>query len=554
MNKTIVYGDDAREKLLSGVKLIAKAVKVTLGPSGRNVLIRNADGEHKPFASKDGVTVAGQISSDDYVEQVAIEAVQDAANNADNKAGDGTTTATLLVEAIFQLGTEAIQKDVNLIDLNKGIELAVTHIVEQLKNLSVPCEKDYDKLLEVALISSNNDEIISKVVVDSFKVAGDQGVVNIKRSRTSETFLSTIKGMNVSTGFISRYFVNDFTYDAVDHEKCYVYFTNEKITSITTNFDLLLQAVSQAQEPLLIICKDIEPSVLTMLVENSTAGQLKVCVCKAPGFGEQQNEELEDIGVVLGKRPFMENDGLNFNTITLKEDESILDYIPRSEGIRATMNQLSIKGPIGVSPEDLERIEEQKKARVDYLRDKLEQQKTSYEKAQLQSRISRLAEGIAYINIGAVSDIEFDERQHRIQDSLYAVKSASEEGIIPGGGTTLMYISDMTYSVDGNHSMQIGYDIVMKAIQTPFFQILENVGMEVEDNTVIHIKENFNKGINARTQMPCEDMIKEGIVDPTKVTRVALENAASIAGMLLTTDCVVIDNAVYERRINKNEF
>ena len=557
MNKTIEYSDEARNRLLSGVRKIAKAVKGTLGPSGKNVFIRNGS-DTKPFASKDGVTVAAQIGSDDYIEQAAIEAIQDAANNADNKAGDGTTTATILAEAIFELGTIMCITNTNVIDMKKGIDYAVGKIVEELKSLSIDCKENYEQLKQVALVSSNNDEQIADVVLDAFKVAGDQGVVNIKRSRTTDTYLTTIKGMNLATGYRSPYFVNDFENDMVEFEKPYIYMTNEKITSVTDNFNALLQTLNEKQLPLLIICKDMDPQVLSMLVDNVTKGVLKVCVCKAPGFGEQQNEELRDLGVMLGKQPFMEHDGLQFNEIEViididnPNEDSILNYLPQSEGVMVSKNRLSVKGPIGITDKELKTIEAAKLTRADQLRKQLEKQTTTYEKAAIQSRISRLSDGIAYINIGAVNDMEFNEKQQRIQDALYAVKSASEEGIIPGGGTAFMFISKKRYRSD-YVDIQKGINVVMKAIQEPFHQILKNVGIDLKQVHDKHYQKYWNSGINARTGIPTNDMIGEGIIDPVKVARVALENAASIAGMLLTTDCVIIDNTVYDKsRANCN--
>ena len=560
MNKTIEYGAEARERLLSGIQKISRAVKGTLGPSGRNVLIRN-NSDTKPFATGDGVTVGAQFSSSDFIEQIAIELMQDAENNADNKAGDGTTTATILAEAIFELGVAKIKEETNVIDLKRGIDTAVGKIVKELGKLAIDCKTNLEQLKHVAMISSNNDQQIADVVLDAFEVAGDQGVVNIKRSRTTDTYMTTIKGMNLSTGYISPYFITDFANEMVEFDKPYIYMTNEKITSVTKNLNILLQVMNEKQSPLLIVCKDIDPQVLNMFVDNVTKGVLKVCVCKCPAFGEMQNEELRDMGTMLGKNPFLENSGLDFNEIEIpdlpeaewKENESILDaekilqYLPQSEGVMVSKNQLSIKGPIGLSKKELETVEGAKVSRIDYLREQLKKQKTSYEKEVIQARISRLSDGIAYINIGAVTDIEFNEKQHRITDSLYAVKSAYEEGIIPGGGTALMYVSTKNYR-SKNKSEQIGINIVMKAIEAPFYQILKNVGIEGNGFLAKTYKNNFNTGINARTRLHVSDMIEEGIIDPVKVTRVALENAASIAGMLLTTDCVIIDNSVYDKQ------
>lgn len=559
-NVTISYSEEARKELLAGVEKIAKAVKGTLGPSGKNVLIRGHNGDNKPFATKDGVTVASTIYSKNPNEQIAIELIQDAANNADNKAGDGTTTTTILAEAIFKLGTKATASDTNVLDLKLGIDLAVKEVIKYLTKISVKCHEDYKRLLEVALISSNNDKQIAQVVLDAFKVSGNQGVVNIKRSRTNETYLSTIKGMNISTGYRSPYYVNDHANDLVEFKNPYIYITNERISSITENFDTLLQTIMTKKKSLLIISKDIDPAVQGMLIDNIKNG-LQVCVCKAPGFGEQQNETLRDIGTMLGFNPFLENDGNDFNElkVSIKKDPAtnqfidsdILKNFPQSEAIMATKNMLSIKGPVGITKKREKEIEKGKLTKADQLRSLLEKQKTSYEKAELQSRISKLTDGIAFIHIGAISDIEYEDKQHRIQDTLYAVKSASEEGIVAGGGTALLHASTIHITAK-NRFIQLGIGVVMDAISEPFKQILRNVGIKVSPTQIKYFKDNYNFGINARTGEHSDDMIGIGIIDPLKVTRIALENAASISGMLLTTDCVVIDTSVYDEPTNPN--
>lgn len=558
MKKTIIYGSDAREKLLSGVIAISRAVKVTLGPSGRNVLIRRK-GEREPFATKDGVTVAGEIFSSDYIEQIAIEAIQSVAINSDNDAGDGTSTATILAEAIFRLGSIFPSENTNYIDLKKGIDLGVAEVVSRLKVIAREC-KDHKELYNVAMISSNNDKEISSIVIDAYKVAGNQGVVNIKRSTTNETYLTTIEGMNLPTGYHSVYFVTDLGNDIVELDKPYVFITNEKINSVTDNLRSLFKIIAEKQESLLIICKDIDPSVLGMLVKAKADGALKVCVCKAPEFGNEQINLLHDLGVMLGKSPFLENEGLNFNDIEVRLDdeeypvdpESFLNYFPKSEAALITRDRMSVKGPVNISDEEREIIEKNKVGRADKIREKITPQLNGYEKALLQSRISRLTDGIAYINIGAISDIEYNEKQHRIQDALYAVKSASEEGIVPGGGTALLFVSKEKLNHE-NISVQAGINVVLEAIKEPFKQILENVGIILEDDMIYKIQNEFNHGINARTGNYASDMMGQGIIDPVKVTRVALENAASVAGMLLTTDCVVIDNEVYSNN-NKNNY
>lgn len=539
MKKTVIYGNEGKEQLLKGVNTIAKAVKVTLGPSGKNVLIRN-QGDTEPFATKDGVTVAKQIYSENIIAQQAIECMQTVASNADNKAGDGTTTATVLAEALFEAGIE-IGFNYNAIDFKDGINLAVKDVIDYLKTKAITVEDDFDILKKVALIASNNDEEISSVVLDAFKVAGKQGVVNIKRSHTKETYLSTVKGMNLDTGYRSVYYINDHKNQIVDFDKPYIYATNEKITSITDNLNALLQYCSKEQIPLLIICKDIDESISENFIINKRDNTIKICVCKAPLFGQEQIEELKDLGTVIGKAPFLEHE-LDFNKIP---EEEILKYIPRVEQVIVTDNKLLVKGPL-VDDEEYQKIEKDKKGRADKLREELKTQITQYEKARIQMRISRLSDGIAYIHIGSTSEIEYNEKQHRIQDALYAVKSASEEGIIPGGGYALAYAQDnMSIKNFRNNSIQAGYECLISILDVPMFQILKNVGLEISDDVIEKICKSWDKGFDARKKQITRNLIQDGIVDPLKVTRVALENAASIISMLLTTECIIVDNQVY---------
>ena len=536
--KHIEYSKDARQQLLSGVQKIAKAVKVTLGPSGRNVFIRNSS-ENRPFSTKDGVTVAGQVFSEDPLEMAAIESIQDVANSADASAGDGTTTATILAEAILEEGLK-MSDDLNLIDVKRGIEKAVSIVVEALKENAINCKEDEKLLYQTALVSSNYDEECARIVLDAFKVAGKQGVVNIKRSRTYDSYMSSIKGMNLPMGYKSLYYINDHKNETVNFENPYVFMTNEKINMVSPNFDSLLGGIHQRQASLVIICQDMDPVVSEMLIENKTKAGFKVAVCKAPAFGDEQSELLKDLGTVLGKQPFLQNGDILFDELP---QEEIFEHIPQSKEIVIARNNTSIKGAL----EETDLIKDQMSARADYLREQLEGHKTAYEKAQIQTRISRLTDGIAYINIGAISETEFIEKQHRIQDALYAIKSASEEGIIPGGGSALLSISQMEVETkSGNQSIQKGIDIVFKAIQKPFFQIIENIGIELSEDIIEKCKENFDAGYNAKTKEAVDNLIKDGVMDPVKVTRIALENAASIAGMLLTTECAIIDPSVYE--------
>ena len=567
MTKIIKYDAEARKKLLSGVQAISKAVKITLGPSGRNVIIRQK-GDKAPFATKDGVTVANNFTLEDLVEQQAVEAIHQITNSTDENAGDGTTTATVLAESIFINGCNMLDSDpsINFIDLKRGIDRGTIDVIEKLKELSVDCDSD-QKLKEVALISSNNDTNIADIVVKAYKVAGQQGVVNIKRSRTYDTHMTSVEGVNLPTGYASIYFNTDIGNEIVELENAYMYVTNQKISSVTDNLNYLLKSCSHRQEALLIICKDIDPSVLSMLVESKAGGQLKVCVCKAPGFGEEQNEMLRDLSVMYKGHVFLENEGIDFNEISVevtnndypKDDIAYLNMFPRVSNIIVTKNNLGLKGPVkynekkfpnGSTEAELLTIENTKEQRANKLREQIKEKTNSYERGILQSRISRLMDGIAYINIGAVTDIDFIEKQHRIQDALYAVKSASEEGIIAGGGCSLYFIS---YNItelksEWSESFVKGYNIVLDAIRNPMLTILKNVGIDIINDQAKDIAYNYNTGYNARTGVIHKDLISEGIIDPTKVTRIALENAASVAGMLLTSDCIIIDEEAYSKK------
>lgn len=577
--KEIKYSIDARKELLSGVEMIAKAVKTTLGPSGRNVLIRNK-GENRPFSTKDGVTVAAQVSSLNPIEQVAIESLQDIANITDEGAGDGTTTATVLAEAILKNGLKNIA-DHNLFDVKRGIEEASRLVVEILDKNAIDIKSDLGKLREVAMISSNHDPEIADVVYDAFEIAGKQGIVNIKRSKSYETYVKAIKGMTLPVGYISQFYANTSEETCV-LEKPWVYITNKKITAVSPNLDYLLGQCAEKGEAILIMCAGMDPLVADMFIRNAQQGALKVCVTKNPGFGNEQEDLLRDLGTVLGAKPFIENEGLDFDDIA---QDDLLSYIPRSKEVTVTKNVTSfmevyvdvsrefaksklIKNDdqdIDVLTEDritkeveksklekeeiLARIETQKEARAEKLRGEVENTTTQFEKSQLQTRISRLADGIAFINIGSRSNTEFLEKQARVQDALYAVKSAHQEGIIPGGGAALYTIARQMKigSISDNPSILYGAEVLRASLETPMLQIIENVGVTLSRAELEYIGERFKCGYNANTRLVEDDLIAIGIIDPKKVTRVALESAVSIAAMVLTTECVIVDKEVYEK-------
>jgi chaperonin GroEL len=551
MTKT-EYGGDARAILSSGVCDLSRAVKVTLGPSGRNVLIKKSKDEDA-FSTKDGVTVANSYFSKDSIKQLAIEVIQKVASETDGTAGDGTTTATVIAEYILKMGLNFPSR-LNLLDIKKGIDLCTKEVIDILIERAVDC-KDEVSLHKVAMISSNYDQIISDAVINAFKISGKQGIVNIKRSRDSRTFVSSMKGMNLPGGYRSRDYMNNYEDEVCEFENAFVYMTNKKIQMVTPNLEYLLNYVAEENKQLLIICKDMDILVSNMLIQQKRKGAIQVCVCRSPGFGLEQEELLRDIGVALGKDPFIENEAIDFDTLSQSE---LLEYIPTSPAILVTAQNLSIKSN--------DSQEEAMEGRADVLREQINTKHNAYEKSQLQARISRLTDGIAFIHIGANTDIEFVEKQHRIQDALYAVKSANQEGVVPGGGSALFTISNEINKPE-NKSLAYGYEIIIQAIRMPLIQICENAGKTIRlekpslfdrfenllhgkredlisENEIEQMSRFFNYGYNVKTYS-VENMMSSKIIDPVKVTRVALQNASSIAGLLLTTECVIVDEDAY---------
>lgn len=562
--KKIIRDQEAIDKIKEGASLMSGAVSVTLGPSGANVMIRNS-GDRHPFSTKDGVTVANEIFSEDPFVMSVIESFQEIAKNTDQTSGDGTSTATVIANAIIQGGFKAMLEENNILDVKKGIDQTVSLIVNMIKELSQSVEGDLDWLKKIAMVSSNYDETISEIVTKAFKTAGKQGVVRIKRSSENRSYVTSIKGMALPMGFNSVYYVNNFDNNTCVFESCRVFITEKKITKMTPNFEALLNECAEKDEPLLIVCKDIDPIITDMFLRNKRDAGFKICVCKAPGFGNEHKDHLLDLATALGGTAFLENDSFNFEDLKV---EQIFDHVAISEEVTVGEHTTSLKGPLffdktrEVPPSEendnegfteviktAEDQEEQVKldveGRVAFLRSELEKKITVYEKGIIQSRISRLSDGIAYIYISSFSETEYKEKQARVQDALYAVKGANAEGILPGGGTALLSISKTVFeSKSKNESMQIGSNIVLDAIRAPFFQILENVGAPITFSDLNKCEQSFDLGFNAKTEK-IENLKDSGIVDPAKVTRVALENAASIAGMLLTTKYMIVDDSVY---------
>lgn len=534
----IHYSNDAREKLLSGIEKISKAVKVTLGPSGRNVMIKQKD--QKPFSTKDGVTVAGSVHSYDAVEMMAIESLQDVARNADMKAGDGTTTATVLAESIFKQGLASGAE--NLIDLKRGIDIAVEGVVKLIRNKAVDV-KDNDKLLrQAALVSSNYDVEAADIVLEAYKKCGNQGVVNIFRSKSHDTYFNVIEGMTLPMGFMSRLYVNDMESGECRYENARVFITSKKITEFTPNFDALITAANEEGFPFVIICKDIDPLLHEMIMRNHRSKAFRACVVKAPLFGEEQEKLLSDLALSLGGTAFHEQDGIQFDDI---DTDRIFEHIPTVTELAIGEQNSAFRAP-DVSEERKAEIDKDRLAFADSLRALLPNTKTQYEKSFIQSRISRLTDGIGFIHIGAYSDTEFKEKQARVQDALYAIKAAASDGIIPGGGTALLSLAYEDFQYSKNPDIAKGQGIIIQAIQEPFNQIIKNIGVVLPVRDLEDCMMNFNTGYDGKTERVV-DMMEAGIVDPAKITIVALENAASIAGMMLTTECILVEEDSYKK-------
>lgn len=542
--KLINFDKESRQHLSEGVKLLSKAVKTTLGPSGRTVLIKSSF-EGDAFSTKDGVTVAANVESSNPFEMIAIDAMREVAKNADNLAGDGTTTATILAEAIF---LEALQyaDSSNLIMIKKGIEEAARIIVDEIKNNKTDCTGNSEILREVAMISSNYDEVISDVVLRAFEVSGDQGVVNIQRSRTSETFLKQIDGMVLPGGFMSTTYINNKEAAACEFVEPFVLITNRKIDGSNDDYlGRIIEILGEHHLPLVIICNEIQDDIFEHINLGVQKKAIQVCICKGPEFGNEQAETMKDLSVVLGIDGFMEDEGVNTNDLVIETLDDVIKYIPRADSMFITQKSITLKK----EPND----EEHKttiKNRADRLREEVKTLNTSYEKARIQTRISRLTNGVAYINIGAMSDIEFTEKQHRIQDSLYAVKYANEEGIIPGGGSLLFKLSFMPFSSKSlNPDVHLGAEILLKALREPLLQIARNVGHEFTDKEINMIHDIKDFGYNAVSNQ-VENMMDAKIYDPVKVVRSSIENAVSIAAMLLTTECVIVNEKAYSHTVN----
>ena len=523
MAKDIKFDVKAREALKQGVDQLANAVKVTLGPKGRNVIIEKKFGA--PQITKDGVTVAKEIDLADPFENTGAQLVKEVASKTGDDAGDGTTTATVLAQAIMKEGLKNVAAGANPMDVKRGIDKAVAKVVESIKAQSITVGDDYNKIEQVARVSANNDELIGKLIADAMRKVSKDGVITIEEAKGTDTTIGVVEGMQFDRGYLSPYFVTETEKMQCVMEDPYVLIYDKKISSIQDMLPILEPAV-QSGRPLLIIAEDVDSEALTTLVVNRLRSQLKICAVKAPGFGDRRKEMLEDIAILTGGVVVSEEKG-----IALKDAK--MDMLGSAEKITITKDNTTIVNGKG--------NKDGIKARVEQIKAQIETTTSKYDKEKLQERLAKLAGGVAVLYVGAASEVEMKEKKDRVDDALCATRAAIEEGIVPGGGVTYIRSIKALDGVKGdNADEQTGVEIIKRSIEEPLRQIVANAGKEgaVVVNKVLEGKDDF--GYNARTDV-YENMHQAGVVDPAKVTRVALENAASIAGMFLTTECVVVE-------------
>jgi chaperonin GroEL len=523
MAKDITFDIEARDKLKRGVDALANAVKVTLGPKGRNVIIDKKFGA--PSITKDGVSVAKEIELKDPIENMGAQMVKEVASKTADMAGDGTTTATVLAQAMVTAGLKNVAAGANPMDLKRGIDKAVLSVIESLKGITREVGDDNSKIEQVATISANNDNTIGKLIAEAMDKVKKEGVITVEEAKGTETYVDVVEGMQFDRGYLSPYFVTDSEKMVADLENPYILIYDKKISNMK---DLLpvLEKAAQTGKPLLIIAEDVEGEALATLVVNKIRGSLKIAAVKAPGFGDRRKAMLEDIAILTGGNVISEEQGRKLEDATL-EDLGTCEKISIDKDNTTVVNGSGEKSAI--------------EARVNQIKAQIESTTSDYDKEKLQERLAKLAGGVAVLYVGAATEVEMKEKKDRVDDALHATRAAVEEGIVAGGGVAYIRTIDALSKLEGDNADEsTGIKIVRRALEEPLRQIVANAGGEgsVVVQKVFEGKGDF--GYNARTET-YEDLFKAGVIDPTKVTRVALENAGSIAGMLLTTECVVSD-------------
>ena len=523
MAKEIKFNIDARDLLKRGVDQLADAVKVTLGPKGRNVVIEKKFGA--PLITKDGVSVAKEIELEDKFENTGAQLVKSVASKTGDDAGDGTTTATILTQAIVTEGLKNVTAGANPMDLKRGIDKAVKTVVDYIKTNSEQVGDNYDKIEQVATVSANNDPEIGKLLADAMRKVSKDGVITIEESKSRETYINVVEGMQFDRGYLSGYFVTDSEKMECVMDNPYILIYDKKISNIK-DFLPILQPAAETGRPLLVIAEDVDSEALTTLVVNRLRAGLKICAVKAPGFGDRRKAMLEDIAILTGGTVISEEKGL-------KLEQATLEMLGTAEKVTIDKENTTIVNGAG-SKESIQ-------DRVNQIKNEIASTTSSYDKEKLQERLAKLAGGVAVLYVGANSEVEMKEKKDRVDDAFYATRAAIEEGVVAGGGSTYIHALDALKELKGdNQDEQTGINIVERAIEEPLRQIVANAGGEgaVVVQKVREGKNDF--GYNAKTGV-YEDLRKAGVIDPAKVSRVALENAASIAGMFLTTECIIVD-------------
>ena len=523
MAKDLKFDIEARDGLKRGVDALANAVKVTLGPKGRNVIISKSFGA--PTVTKDGVSVAKEIELADPLENMGAQMVKEVASKTNDLAGDGTTTATVLAQAIVKEGLKNVAAGANPMDLKRGIDKAVAAIIADLEKQAQKVGNSSEKIKQVAAISANNDDVIGDLIATAFAKVGKEGVITVEEAKGMETYVDVVEGMQFDRGYLSPYFVTDADKMIADLENPYVLLFDKKISNLQEILPIL-EPVSQSGRPLLIIAEDVDGQALATLVVNKLRGGLKIAAVKAPGFGDRRKAMLEDIAILTGGTVISEERGFSLENATL-------DLLGTAEGITIDKDNTTIVNGSG-NPEAI-------KTRVNQIKAQIETTTSDYDKEKLQERLAKLAGGVAVLYVGAASEVEMKEKKDRVDDALHATRAAVEEGIVAGGGVAFVRAKKVLEKLaTENLDETTGVQIVNKAIEAPLRTIVENAGGEgsVVINKVLEGKKNF--GYDAKSEQYV-DMLEAGIIDPKKVTRVALENAASVAGMILTTECALID-------------
>jgi chaperonin GroEL len=524
MAKKLLFGEEARSGLMSGVEQLANAVKSTLGPKGRTVVLQKSFGS--PIITKDGVSVAKEVELEDPVENSGAQMVKEAAQKTNDLAGDGTTTATVLAHAILKEGFKKIANGANPIELKRGIDKTVVKVVDYLKDESKPVTSN-SEIAQVGTISANNDASIGAIIAEAMDKVGQDGVITVEEGKTSETTLEVVEGMQFDRGFMSPYFVTDNTKMESILKDMYILIVDKKISNMKELLPILEQSLQSGKE-MLIIAEDIEGEALSTLVVNKIRGSLKVCAVKAPGFGDRRKDMLQDLAIITGGTVITETQGHKLAEVTL-------DMLGTAEKVIVTKDTTTVVNGHGEAESVQQRIES--------IKSQIENSISDYETEKMQERLAKIAGGVAVIKIGAGSEVEMKEKKDRVDDALNATKAAVEEGIIAGGGTILRGYQHSEDAIYENDDQLLGRDIVCAACKAPFDAILANAGLNAEViwNKIVTTGGGTTSGYDVRTETVLEDMVDVGIVDPVKVTRIALEKAASVAGTMITTECVMTD-------------